>query len=50
MKKEYIAPAMEKIEVASANIIATSINIGEDMENGVTGANQHRGEWGNLWK
>lgn len=50
MKKEYTAPTIEKIEITSTNIIATSINMGEDKESGVTGVNKHRGEWGTLWK
>lgn len=50
MKKEYIKPRMNEVEVISTEMIATSISVGEDIENGVTGAKQNRGEWGNLWK
>lgn len=49
MKKEYIKPEMTIISVESISLLATSIPIGEDKENGVTGANK-RGEWGDLWK
>ena len=50
MKKEYIKPRMNEVEIVSIEMIASSIPVGEDKESGVTGANQHRGEWGNLWK
>jgi hypothetical protein len=50
MKKEYIEPVTNKIELVSTDIIAVSIPKGEDIEDGVTGANKNRGEWGNLWK
>lgn len=50
MKKEYIKPLMNEVEVTSTEMIATSIPVGEDKETGVTGVNPSRGEWGNLWK
>ena len=50
MKKEYIKPRMNEVEVISTEMIATSIPVGEDKDNGVTGVNPNRGEWGNLWK
>ena len=50
MKKEQIKPRMNDVEVVSTEMIATSIPVGEDKESGVTGVNQNRGEWGNLWK
>lgn len=50
MKKEYIKPRMNEVEIVSMEIIASSIPVGEDKESGVTGVNQNRGEWGNLWK
>ena len=50
MKKEYIKPIMNSVEVVSIEMIATSILVGEDKESGVTGASQNRGEWGNVWK
>ena len=50
MKKEYIEPRMNEVEIVSLEMIASSIPVGEDKESGVTGVNQNRGEWGNLWK
>ena len=40
----------EPVEIVSMEMIASSIPVGEDKESGVTGVNQNRGEWGNLWK
>ena len=37
-------------EFVSMEMIASSIPIGKEKENGVTGVNRNRGEWGNLWK
>ena len=50
MKKIYTEPTITETIVVTNEIIATSIPVGGDVESGVTGANQHRGEWGNLWK
>lgn len=50
MKKEYIKPRMNDVEIVSLEMIASSIPVGEDKESGVTGVNKKRGEWGNLWK
>ena len=50
MKKEYIKPLMNEVEVTSTEMIATSIPVGEDKETGVAGVSQNRGEWGHLWK
>ena len=49
MKKEYIKPLMNNVEIVSTTMIANSIPVGEDKESGVTGVNPNRGEWGNLW-
>ena len=49
-KKEYIAPSCEVVEMEIVSMIAVSVEIGDDIENGSTqDANKHRGEWGNLW-
>ena len=56
-KKKYIAPECEVIEVEiDSQLLAGSFTDSdfddkEDEENdsGMMGANQHRGEWGNLW-
>lgn len=50
MKKIYTEPTITEAIVVTNEMIATSIPVGEDVESGVTGANQHRGEWGDLWK
>lgn len=50
MKKAYIKPVIEETIIVSSEMVATSILVGGNVESGVTGANQHRGEWGNLWK
>ena len=50
MKKEYIKPRMNEVEVISREMTATSIPVGEDKEIGVTGVKANRGEWGDLWK
>ena len=51
MKKRYSEPTMEEQEIVTTNFIAASVDItiGEDKETGATGANKHRGEWGDLW-
>jgi hypothetical protein len=41
---------MNEVEIVSMEMIASSIPFGEDKESGVTGVNQNRGKWGNLWK
>jgi hypothetical protein len=60
MKKMYIAPMMEVVEIEVTTMIAGSMNAGEtlpgtgwggDSEGGKgSDGNRHRGEWGNLWK
>ena len=50
MRKEYIKPLMNGVEVVSMKMIASSIPVGEDKESGVTGVNKDRGEWGDLWQ
>lgn len=50
MEKRYIKPQIINVEVASTEMIASSIPVGEDKNDGVTGVNRKRGEWGNLWK
>lgn len=50
MKTEYIRPEMLIEEVELANMIATSLNVGEDIEEAATDAHGRRGTWGNLWE
>lgn len=49
MKKEYIKPTAEIEKIITEAIIATSIKIEEDLEEGEAGANKHRGQWGDVW-
>lgn len=49
MKTEYIKPEMQIEEVELASMITTSLNVGEDIEEGTTDTNGRRGSWGNRW-
>lgn len=49
MKKIYQAPIVSAYSILATEVIATSFPIGEDKQNGTTGAKEQRGEWGNLW-
>ena len=51
-KKKYITPECEIIEMEGAVYMQAGSfdeGFGEDIENGTTETNRHRGEWGNLW-
>ena len=54
-KKEYMIPTCEVVEMeTSVSILSGStpkvdVELGDDLENGTTDTNRHRGEWGNLW-
>ncbi len=60
MKKVYIAPAVEVVELETLSMLAQSgldNNIGIGNGGSSTGGegiepqtNRYRGEWGNLWK
>lgn len=60
MKKMYIAPMMEVVEIEVTTMIAGSMNAGGTLPGTGNGGdsqggmevegNRHRGEWGNLWK
>ena len=47
MKKNYLKPEAELLDMVVTNIIAASAPQGGDDEE--LGANKHRGEWGNVW-
>lgn len=54
MKKFYVKPAIEVVELVDELCTLTASNLGlesgEDSEGGLeVEANRHRGEWGNLW-
>ena len=51
-KKKYIVPECEIIELEGAVYMQAAsfdVGLGDDIENGTTETNRHRGEWGNLW-
>ncbi len=63
MKKVYIAPAIEIVELEAATILAASPGIearetldgtsygGNSKDGGMDAeSNRHRGTWGNLWE
>ncbi len=49
MKKKYNAPDINIEKILINNIIAVSINIGEEVQTGVASSGKRRGEWGDLW-
>ena len=54
MKKIYVKPAIEVVELVDELCTLTASNLGleggEDSEGGMEAdGNRHRGEWGNLW-
>ena len=48
MKKTYIAPEMEVMNIETVEMIATSIAVVNDEGDEMLG-NDRRGGWGNLW-
>lgn len=61
MKKMYIAPTVEVVNIDMVSMIATSNSVdsnlpggggfdGNSPGGGDADGNRHRGEWGNLWK
>lgn len=50
MKKDYLRPEVEIIDIITSTLMSTSINQGEDNKDPAPGdAGNHRGEWGNIW-
>lgn len=51
MKKEYIKPEMVVEELLTVEMLAASTEFGGDVNENTPppGANDRRGEWGNLW-
>lgn len=51
MKKTYIAPEMEIMNIETVEMIAASINTNEETTVSADEAwsNDRRGGWGNLW-
>ena len=53
MKKEYIKPMSEEVNIALTTLLAMSgygDDTYDDYEFGGRGANERRGTWGNLWE
>ena len=52
MKKIYIAPDMEIVELEVVDMLAASLSVGvsdEVTEDDAVMSNRHRGEWGDRW-
>lgn len=50
MKKDYLRPEVEIIDVVTGNLIATSgTEVPETDKDQTLDAGNHRGEWGNIW-
>ena len=54
MKKKYMTPEMEVMNIETVEMIATSLVKGGDFvtdgeDEGVQAGNDRRGTWGNLW-
>ncbi|MBQ8573128.1 MAG: hypothetical protein IJ451_06660 [Ruminococcus sp.] len=51
MKKNYTAPLMTEVNVEAENMLAASINYGnERVTVDQAWSNENRGSWGDLWK
>ena len=55
MKKNYIAPEVEELNLVAEQLLAVSVVVDGDKEvdtstPGNQLGNDRRGEWGNLWK
>ena len=55
MKKNYIAPEMEELNMVAEQLLAVSITVdgGKEVDTSDPGSqlgNDRRGEWGDLWK
>ena len=50
MKKDYLRPEAEIIDIVTGNLIATSdTELPETGKDQPLDAGNHRGEWGNIW-
>ncbi|MBO5135302.1 MAG: hypothetical protein J6C15_09155 [Bacteroidaceae bacterium] len=52
MKKDYLRPEVEIIDIITSTLMSTSPG-NTEIPGGNTGgeilSNEHRGEWGNIW-
>ena len=50
MKKNYVSPLAVEVNVEAESMLAASIGMGSGSVNANQSlADEHRGEWGNLW-
>ena len=49
MKREYISPTVEVIQIEMEFMIAASVGTLELSNNDVSMSNDRRGSWGDLW-
>ena len=53
MKKNYVAPLANEVNVTTEGLIAASLQMNSTTVNskteGVQLGNENRGQWGNLW-
>lgn len=51
MKKTYVSPFAEEVNIETTQMLAASIGINDTEVDSDTdqGADDRRGEWGNLW-
>jgi len=51
MKKQYIRPALEQMTAVAETIVAASLNISNDAQNGVSGdVKESKGDdWDDIW-
>ena len=49
MKKDYLRPEAEIIDIITSTLIATSLTEDDEVQEGDFGTNKHRGDWNNIW-
>ena len=53
MKKNYVSPLANEVNVTTEGLIAASLQMSDktvdSKGNGVQLSNENRGQWGNLW-
>ena len=50
-KKNYITPAAKEVNLLTMEMLATSVTVSnKTTDQDATMTNEHRGDWGDLWK
>jgi len=49
MKKQYIRPALEQMTATTETIIAVSLEINVEAQNGISGDVKESGDWDESW-